>query len=91
MSNRTTFFIVEVAGPYVPLTACDAVPAGSQAWADLARLAQRTNTLKVLCRHGAWQRASIERLAQRGGAVLKSAYSIARDSKGYIESSRKPI
>ncbi len=86
MSNysRTTFFTVEVAGPSVPL---------ASAADDNNRYAlyERASTLKSGHRAGAWSQAALERLASRAGARLVTANSIARDSKGYIQASRREI
>ena len=42
-------------------------------------------------RRGHWSREALERLAARHGMALVKAYSIDRDSKGWILSSRRDI
>lgn len=55
------------------------------------RAASERLVFKVGYRRGHWSRESLERLAARQGMELVDAYSIARDSKGWIEASRRSI
>ena len=90
MSTRTTFFTLRAAGPYVMLAdACDALPDASEHARRLA-LAEHS-VIRTSHRAGHWSREALERLAARHGMVLEDAYSIARDSKCWIEASRRPI
>jgi hypothetical protein len=91
MMARTTFITVEVVGPRVPFAAvCKAQPETAE-YAHLARLFDRSNTIKVTSRPGAWTAATVKNLAQKGGAVLRGAYTIARDSKGYMQSTQNNL
>lgn len=90
MTDRTTFFVLRAVGPYVTMAdACEALPDTSE-HARLMALAEHS-VIKVGHRRGHWSREALERLAVRQGLVLEEAYSIARDSKGWIEASRLDI
>lgn len=90
MSARTTFFTLRAAGPYVMMAdACEALPNSAEFERRMA-LAEHS-VLKVGHRRGHWSREALERLAARHGMVLEAAYSIVRDSKGWIEASRRDI
>ena len=90
MSARTTFFTLRAVGPYVMMAdACEALPDTSE-HARLMALAEHS-VIRTGSRCGHWSREALERLAARHGMVLEAAYSIARDSKGWIEASRRDI
>jgi hypothetical protein len=92
MMTRTTFITVEVQGPKVPISAyMDSFNLGRAEYERVARLFEKANTYKRVHRPGAWKPESVRKMAERGGAVLVEAHSIARDSKGFIQSSKKPI
>jgi hypothetical protein len=90
MSTRTTFFTLRAPGPAVLVAdACEALP-------DTGEHARRMaltehSVIKTGHRAGHWSREALERLATRHGMALVSAYSIARDSNGWIEASRSSI
>jgi hypothetical protein len=89
--TRTTFITVEVVGPRVPFAAvCKAQPETPE-YAHLASLFERSNTIKVTHRPGAWTAETVQKLATKGGAVLRGAYTIARDSKGYMQSTQNNL
>lgn len=82
MNIRTTFFVLR-AGPYVKVSdASEALP---------NRAEFERPVFKVGHRRGHWSREALERLAARHGMELVEAYSIARDSKGWFETSRRDI
>lgn len=90
MSTRTTFFVLRAAGPYVMLAdAYEALPDRHEY--ERRRALAEHSVIKVSHRRGHWSREALERLAARHGMALENAYSIARDSKGWIESSRRDI
>lgn len=90
MTDRTTFFVLRAVGPYVTMAdACEALPDTSE-HARLMALAEHS-VFKAGSRCGHWSREALERLAARHGMVLEAAYSIVRDSKGWIEASRRDI
>jgi hypothetical protein len=90
MTARTTFFALRAVGPYVTMAdACDALPDASE-HARLMALAEHS-VFKAGRLRGHWSREALERLASRHGMELVSAYSIAPDSKGWIEASRRGI
>lgn len=90
MIARTTFFTFRAAGPCVRMAdASDALPDASE-HARLMALAEHS-VIRTGSRCGHWSREALERLAARHGMELVAAYSIARDSKGWIEASRRPI
>lgn len=90
MSTRTTFFSLRAVGPYVVMAdACEALPDTSEHARRMA-LAEHS-VIKTGHRRGHWGREALERLAARHGMELISAYSIARDGKGWIETSRRDI
>ena len=90
MTNRTTFFTLRAVGPYVNMAdACEALPDASE-HARLMALAEHS-VFKAGHRRGHWSREALERLAASQGMALEDAYSIARDSKGWIEASRRDI
>jgi hypothetical protein len=90
MTARTTFFVFRAAGPYVMVAdACEALPDRHEYERRMA-LAEHS-VIRTGSRCGHWSREALERLAARHGMVLEAAYSIARDSKGWIEASRRDI
>lgn len=90
MSTRTTFFTLRAAGPCVMVAdACDALPDRHEFERRMA-LAEHS-VIKTSHRAGHWSREALERLAARHGMELLSAYSIARDSKCWIDASRRDI
>ncbi len=90
MIARTTFFTLRAAGPYVMLAdAYNALPDRDE-FERRVMLARHT-TIKVGHHGGHWSAEALRRLAARYGMELVSAYSIARDSKGWIEASRRDI
>ena len=90
MTNRTTFFALRAEGPYVTMSnASEALPDTSE-HTRLMALAEHS-VFKAGHRRGHWSREALERLAARHGMELLSAHSIARDSKGWIEASRRDI
>lgn len=87
---RTTFFTFRAEGPCVMVAdACDALPDREEFEHRMA-LAEHS-VIRTGHRRGHWSREALERLAARHGMVLEAAYSIARDSKGWIEASRRVI
>lgn len=90
MTNRTTFFVLRAVGPYVTVAdACKALPDRAEFERRMA-LAEHSIYFADH-RRGHWSREAMERLAARHGMELVAAYSIARDSKGWIEASRRDI
>ena len=90
MSARTTFFTLRAVGPYVTMAdACEALP--DRAEFERRKALSEHSVFKAGSRCGHWSREALERLAARHGMVLEAAYSIVRDSKGWIEASRRPI
>ena len=90
MTTRTTFFVLRAVGPYVTMTdTCEALPDTSE-HARLMALAEHS-VFKAGHRRGHWSLEALERLAARCGMEIVSAYSIARDGKGWIEASRRDI
>ena len=90
MTNRTTFFVLQAAGPCVMVSdASEALPDRNEFERRMA-LAKHS-VFNAGHRRGHWSREALERLADRHGMELLSAYSIARDSKGWIEASRRDI
>lgn len=90
MSTRTTFFVLQAAGPYVTIgDACEALPDRHEY--ERRRALAEHSVINVGHRHGHWSREALERLAARHGMELLKAYSIARDSKGWIEASHRDI
>ena len=87
--RRTTFFTVIATGPSVPVAhlaqppgpACDAAQ----------RLFEQTRLHRTAHRAGHWSAEALQRLAQRHGVHLVSAYSLAWDGKGFIQASRRDI
>ena len=90
MTNRTTFFTLRAVGPYVMMAdACEALPDRNEFERRMA-MAEHS-VFKAGHRRGHWGREALERLAARHGMELVSAHSISRDSKGWIEASRRDI
>ena len=90
MTARTTFFTFRAAGPYVMVAdACEALP--DRAEFERRRALAEHSVIKTGSRCGHWSREALERLAASHGVELLSAHSIARDSKGWIEASRRDI
>lgn len=90
MTDRTTFFVLRAEGPYVMVAdACEALPDRAEFERRMA-LAEHS-VIKAGHRRGHWSREALERLAARHGVELLSAHSIARDSKGWIDASRRDI
>jgi len=90
MTTRTTFFTLRAVGPYVTLSnASEALPDRAEFERRMA-LAEHS-VFNAGHRRGHWSREAMERLAARHGMELVAAYSIARDSKGWIEASRRDI
>ena len=91
MTDRTTFFVIRAVGPYVTMAdACEALPDTSE-HARLMALSENSSVFKAGHRRGHWSREALGRLAARHGMALVAAYSITRDSKGWIEASRRDI
>jgi len=89
--TRTTFFQLEIVGPSVPYSAVDAQTIGTDGYAEMSRLWERAKTMRFGHRAGVWKHEALNNLARRSGATLVRAYSINRDSKGFIESSQREI
>ena len=90
MTTRTTFFTIRAVGTYVTMSnASEALPDRAEFERRMA-LAEHS-VFKASHRRGHWSREALERLAARHGMALVAAYSIARDSKGLIETSRRDI
>lgn len=90
MATRTTFFTLRAPGPVVMVAdACEALPDTVEHARRMA-LAEHS-VIKTGHRAGHWSREALERLAARHGMALVSAYSITRDSKVWIETSRRII
>ena len=90
MTNRTTFFVLRAVGPCVRMSdASKALPDRAE-FERLMALAKHSVSFAGH-RRGHWSREALERLAARHGMELVSAESIARDSKGWIEASRRDI
>lgn len=90
MATRTTFFTLRAPGPVVMVAdACEALP-NTVEHARRMALAEHS-VIKTGHRAGHWSREALERLAARHGMALVSAYSIARDSKCWIDASRRDI
>jgi hypothetical protein len=90
MSARTTFFTLRAVGPYVTMSnASEALPDRAEFERRMA-LAEHS-VIRTGSRCGHWSREALEKLAARHGMVLEAAYSIVRDSKGWIEASRLDI
>lgn len=90
MTDRTTFFVLRAAGPYVMLAdASEALP--DRAEFERRMALAKHSVIKAGHRRGHCSREALERLAARHGMELLSAHSIARDGKGWIEASRRDI
>lgn len=90
MTTRTTFFVLRAAGPYVMMAdACEALPDRSEF--ERRKALSDHSVFKAGHRRGHWSRDALERLAAKHGMELLAAHSIARDSKGWIEASRRDI
>lgn len=91
MSNRKTFFTIEVPGPTLPFSAVCAAQPGTEESRRLFRLYERASTIQAFHRPGHWSVSALQRFAARRGGVLRSAESIARDDKGFLEGSVRVI
>lgn len=83
---RTTFFKIEIVGPNAAATITEAAR-DNGLWVRMERL----STDKVRRLSGAWSEQALRKVAERGGARLVWAYTLARDAKGYIHSSRRAV
>lgn len=87
--RRTTFFTVIAEGPSVPVAHLKQPPGPD--WEAAQRLFERARLHRTAHRAGHWSAESLQRLAQRHCVHLVSAYSLARDAKGFIQASRRDI
>jgi hypothetical protein len=78
--SRTTFFIVERVGVHINGIAADQ----SVDRARALELWERCTPNASGHRAGHWSQQALERLAQRMGGTLKSAYSVDHDGKGFF-------